>query len=234
MGTSGGGSQAQSMGSMNPVIGLLLNAFNVPTRTDVGGGGIMAGDAPYQGGAGFQFTDPLFGPRTFDPLGNLFDPISFGDQGLDTGGLINRTAGQQQELAQTGFKTDISPAVDLSQRLFEEEFIPGAMEQFGGLGLNPGDTDFTNAMMREGSRRATELGALDIDLSEAAAGRRMAGMQSAPGLLDLQNLGLTTEFAGTDAGQIFNILSSIGGIGTQAGVSGGGSNESSKGWGWLS
>ena len=234
MGTTGGGSQAQSMGTMNPAIGLLNNLFGVPTRTDVGGGGIMLGDAPYQGGAGFQFANPAFGSGDWDALSGITDTTDFGDQGLDIGSILQRTAGQQQELSQTGFKTDISPAVALSQRLFEEEFIPGAMEQFGGLGLNPGDTDFTNAMMREGSRRATELGALDIDLSEAAAGRRMAGMQSAPGLMDLQNLGYTTEFASTDAGQLLDRILGIAGMGTQAGVSGGGSNESSKGWGLLS
>lgn len=234
-GSTGSGDSQQSLGTQNVMVPFLQNLFGQKTHTDPWGGGFRPGGvAGLPGIEGYQFANPMFGPDSFSGLSGLTDTTDFGEQGLDMGGLIERTAGQQQELSETGFKTDISPAVDLSRRLFEEEFIPGALEQFGSLGLDARDSDTQGALLREGSRRATELGALDIDLSEAAAGRRMAGMQAAPGLMDLQNLGVASEFGGSEAGQLLNRLLTIGGMNTQAGVTGEQQDQTSKGWGLFS
>jgi hypothetical protein len=80
-----------------------------------------------------------------------------------------------QDLAQTGFKTDIQPAIDLAKLLFTQDFLPEAANYFSGItGL--GSSDFGAAVAREAQRSATELAALDIQLSEAAAGRRVQGI----------------------------------------------------------
>jgi hypothetical protein len=148
---------------------------------------------------------------------------------MDIGDLINRASGFQEELMETGFKTPLQPAIDLSSRLFEEEFVPNALEQFGIRGLDARDSDTSAALLREGSRRSTELGALDMDLQEAATNRRLLGAQGAPQLLNLQNLGLGTAFASSDAGQILSNLLPLFGINTQAGGVGTSSSESKGG-----
>jgi hypothetical protein len=222
-----------TLGSQNPLTGVFNNLFGVPTRIDVAGGGIALGDAPYRGGANFSFADPLFGPGSFGALEGILDPVSLGEGAVDIGGLVGRTAAGQQELAETGFKSDIGAATDLSRMLFEQEFIPGALEQFGASGLDARDSDVQAALLREGSRRATELGALDLDLSEAAADRRVMGLQAAPGVLDLQNLGLTSEFAQTEAGQLLGRLLDLGGFNTQTAGAGGGGGDDRKGGGIL-
>jgi hypothetical protein len=214
--TSGRGQQ--TLGTQNIAVPLLQNLFGQRTRTDPRAGGFLPGGS----GSRFQFADPVFGPQSFSALGGLTEPINVG--GLQDGGiesLINRTAGQQEELAETGFRTAIDPAIDLSSQIFREEFIPGALEQFGVRGLDPRDADVQSALLREGSRRATELGALDLQLEEAAKNRRLLGMQGAGDLLNLQNLGQATAFGQSEAGQLLNnLLALSGGIGGPSGVTG--------------
>jgi hypothetical protein len=227
---SGGGGK-QLLSTQSIATPLIQNLFGQTTKVNRFGGFMPASTRK---GGSLQFANQVFGPESFEALGGLADPIDIGGLGLgDIGNLITDTAGFQGELARTGFKTDIGPAVELSRMLFEDEFIPGALEQFGMSGLDAGDSDVQSALLREGSRRATELGALDIDLSEAAAQRRLLGLQGAGGVLDLQNLGQATAFAQSDAGQLLNNFLQLAGVGTQASQPGGQSGMNRSGGGIL-
>lgn len=108
-----------------------------------------------------------------------------------------------QELATTGFRTDIQPIIDQQQRRFERETIPQLREQFAGQ-TGTFSSDFLNAITNAGADLNTELGALQVELDEAAASRRASGI---PILSQLQTgrLGLPIS-VGNDlfqAGQAF-------------------------------
>jgi hypothetical protein len=229
MSVGGGGSKSESEQGLGTLGFPLWELFGVGTR------GGKQGFQPDPGGRSL-FTNQVFDRDSFANLAGITDPISARRGIIDTSGLLDRTSDFQRELMDTGLKTDIQPAVDLSSRLFREEFVPGALEQFGIRGLDARDSDVSSALLREGSRRATELGALDLDLQEAATGRRMQGAQGASGLLGLESqaLGLEAQalanaFAESPAGQLLNRFLQLTGINTQAGGVGSSKSKSAGG-----
>lgn len=249
MGGSGGSSSGSSKtqaATLNPASIIFGEALGLKGSTRKGGLG-FTGD-PMASGLGFT-SGRLIGPEAFQPLGGLFNPQSGSGLDIDnTAGFFGREAANLyrdvlgpgvRDLAATGFKTDIQPAVDLSSFLFRNEFLPAAAEQFGQFGLNPRDSDFGSAVAREASRRSAELGALDIELSEAAAGRRAAGIPMAAqfptGFADLlygfDESTRRAQLAQSDAGQVFSLLAQLGGINTQ-GQGVGTSSQSSRQFGF--
>ncbi len=84
-----------------------------------------------------------------------------------------------QELVDTGFRTDIQPVIDAELRRFSRETIPGVAERFGSALSGSG---FQQATAAAAADLGIELGALQTALDEAAAGRRITGLQLAPGI----------------------------------------------------
>lgn len=85
-----------------------------------------------------------------------------------------------QELVETGFETDLQPIVDLEQRRFGRETIPGLAERFPSLGLSGSGAQ--GLLSSAGVDLGTELGSLQVALDEASAGRRVQGLGIAPSI----------------------------------------------------
>jgi hypothetical protein len=235
---SGGGGSSSSSGSsipttLSPIPILFGELFGLNGRATKNGGLTFTRKQ-----SNIDLANPLVNPDTFNSLAELFKPVtpfnldiagtanSFGQQMQDLfGGTVMPAA---RELASTGFKTDIAPAVALSKNLFENEFLPSAAEQFGSLGLNPRDSDFGAALAREAGRRSTELGALDVQLSEAAAGRR-----AADSLFGLEQSSRQAARAQSPGGQLFDLLNQIAGINTQGQTASTQSSSSAQGQGGI-
>lgn len=242
MGSGGTSSSQQSSqaATLNPASIIFGEALGLKGGAKKGGLGFV--ENPNSPGLGLT-SGRLIQPSSFDPLAGLFAPQS--GTGLNisnTGAYFGNEAANLyrdvlgpgiRDLAATGFKTDIQPAVDLSSYLFKNEFLPAAAEQYGQLGLNPRDSDFGSAIAREASRRATELGALNLDLQEAAAGRRAAGIplaaQFPTGFADLlygfDESTRRAQLGQSDAGQVFSLLAQLAGISTQGQSTGSGQSS---------
>ena len=230
---SGGNSSSngeQGVATLNPASLIFGESLGIPSTVNRQGGLSFGMPGVNQG---LGLANRSFNTGAFDALGSLADPMNpfqldipgaanyFGNQAIDLfGGSILPAA---RELADTGFKTDIQPAVDFSKYLFQNEFLPGAAEQFGQAGLGPGDSDFGAAIAREAGRRSNELGALDVQLSEAAAGRRAAGLpwasQVPTGLGDLlygfEQSSRQAQRAASPGGQLWDLLMAASGLNTQ-------------------
>ena len=109
----------------------------------------------------------------------------------ETQGLLEGLRPHIDELVSTGFRTDISPIVDAEQHRLMTETAPGLAERFGGAISTSG---FENALAQSGEDLGLYLGSQQVGLDEAAAGRRSAGLNAAPGLL-ASPLNLRTGFA---------------------------------------
>jgi hypothetical protein len=92
------------------------------------------------------------------------------------------------QLLDHGFKTDIDPIIAAENRRFFNETIPGVAERYAGSLDSSG---FENALAQSAEDMGIYLGEREYDANEAAAGRRMQGLQMAPNLftapLDLQH-----------------------------------------------
>jgi hypothetical protein len=83
-----------------------------------------------------------------------------------------------QNLANTGFRTDIDPIRQQMLNEFRNVMVPELANQFGSLGGGGQaiSSDFGGALAREGSNLYTNLGAIQAQLDEASAGRRVEGL----------------------------------------------------------
>lgn len=149
------------------------------------------------GPTGFtQNYHPSLGPTTsiFDDIGfrgMLLDFLQNPEENLALGGardlfgqaldfapsaidlLQNVSIPTTRELAETGIPTDLGPIISERQRSFQEEFLPSVLETLPGTaGLF--SSAFPNVLGREQARIGSELGALEVGLTEAATERRRA------------------------------------------------------------
>jgi hypothetical protein len=92
-----------------------------------------------------------------------------------------------QELLRTGFRTDLTPIIEGEQHRLATQTAPALAERFAGALQGSG---FENALAAAGGDLGMYLGEQQVGADEAAANRRMTGLQIAPGLftapLDLQ------------------------------------------------
>ena len=84
-----------------------------------------------------------------------------------------------QDLVDTGFRTDAQPIIDQELRRFERETVPGVAQRFGSALSGSG---FQNDIAQAAADLGIDLGALQVGLDEAAAGRRITGLQAAPSI----------------------------------------------------
>lgn len=225
--------------AFNPLTGVLLNLFGVPTRLDTGRGGIVVGNprggdpAIGFGGRGTpppgqgQFANQVFGPEDFDvlrdqldPLINLLGPAFAGGRLTDATQLFDESViPGLRELAETGFRTDIAPIVAAEQNRLQSETVP-SIRELAAANTGPFSTDFQRNLLGAGSSLGFNLGALQAELDEASAGRRAGGLSLASELplsfasdvLGFQEEARASEFAGRPGTQAANLLQSLTGI----------------------
>lgn len=235
----GGGSKSSSKQSSRPSTPIFStplgptfnNLFGVPTRMSKRGGGFVVAGAPGSGKGSFDFANQLFSPESFDMLGDQLAPVQGGDQfapaalqGFDQAlGLFDENIFPAlQELTSTGFRTSAEPIAQQQLERFQQEVVPGLAEQFSFLGGGGSvlSSDFGAAAAREGGNILSDIGALQVGLDEAAAGRRQAGLGEAA-LLGTQRAALPLDFgeafrqeelAGRPGGQLLSFLDQLAGI----------------------
>lgn len=119
------------------------------------------------------------GKRLFDTSEPLFREV----QQLLTGPIRDPLL----ELLRTGFRTDLQPIIAGEQYRLANETAPALAEKYGGALFGSG---FQNALAQAGEDLGMYLGEQQVAADEAAAARRMGGLNMAPGLftapLDLQ------------------------------------------------
>ena len=190
MGAGGSSNQSSQSAPSRPIytnpLGIAFgNLFGQNYDFNKKRGGFRLGTPGGDDEAGF--ANQIFGPDMFDSLGDQLDPVDnslFADMATQNLGITNDLFQNTllpgaEELASTGFRTDLAPITAQSLRLFNEEIIPGLANQFGmlgGGGQNQLSSDFGAAAAREGAGIATDLGALNVQLSESAADRRTQGL----------------------------------------------------------
>jgi len=194
----------------NPYTGVLLNLFGIGAGT--GRGGVMVAPGV------FGFADPLFQPSDFNKLRDLLEPIgdyglvenvedlvakTFGNVGSVTDFLRNTLQPAAEELARTGFRTDISPIREQALRQLKRETIPGIAEQYAGI-TGGFSSDFLNSITQAAGDVETQLGSLQTGLDEAAAQRRLQGLPLSA-LLSSSQVALPLAF-GSD---FLNILAQV-------------------------
>ena len=293
MSIGGGSSSSQQEPArpvaFNPLTGVLLNLFGVPTRLSPGRGGIVVGNPmrgdpaigfggtvggggrnpfSFGGGGGTpftpaqrnlgsafggsqaggssgksasqpltqpppdqgQFANQVFFPEDFGPLRDqldpalsLLDPETFGSERLAGASQIfdeSVTPGLR-ELAETGFRTDISPIVAAEQNRLLRETVP-SIRELAAANTGAFSTDFQRNLLGAGSDLGFNLGALQAELDEAAAGRRVGGLQLASGLplefasdvLGFQEEARASEFSGRPGTQVTTLLNTLAGVPT--------------------
>jgi len=162
-----------------------------------GGGGGGIGGSMNQGSS--LANDILSGGALVGMKNDIYDYL-YGNQSAtnainilnDTPNNYARTQGIFQntvlpgmtEAANTGFRQDISPIIQQRQNAFWQDYFPQLKESLPGA-TSTFSTDFLGNMNAEQRRLQTELGVLDYNAGEAAAGRRMSALPT------LGNLGIT-------------------------------------------
>lgn len=236
----------------NPLDLAFSGLFGQRFKYDANKGGFRVqrpdGEQPVGGG----FSGQIFSPEMF---GSLLDQLQPVDQSIFSqmatenlqgannlfGSTIdlfqNQLLPSAQNIANTGLPTNLDPIIAQSMNLFNQEIVPELANQFGflgGGGQNILSGDFGAALAREGGNIATDLGALQVDLDEASAGRQLEGLNLAgqfgqilPELgqlsaafpaalgsdilaLDEQNFDLS--LLQTEGGQLMNLLNNLVGI----------------------
>ena len=128
----------------------------------------FGGQEPSKGGGGKQYK--RYGAKQSGPLAGMGMPML-----EEATGWLRDLIPYGQELAETGFRTDIGPAQDYAMRLFNREMIPELAERFGPPGQGSGAQGAYGRAMGDVS---SELGAMQVALDEAAAQRRLQALQS--------------------------------------------------------
>lgn len=208
------------------------SSFSVPEGfTVVPGGSQFTGD----------FASQVFGPGSFEPIADLLtmeNPFAgvagaLGAQG-SIESLTSGLLGTLNEGLETGFRTDIDPIREAALRDFQQEIIPGISEQFATQ-TGSFSSDFLGAQTRAGADLFSELGALQTQLDEAAAGRRTDLTALAPGVLQapaeiaggLLNLGAQLNLE-TPGGRALNLAQILGGLQPTSAIPRGNESESKQ------
>jgi hypothetical protein len=167
------------------------------------------------------FSQRIFGPESFADIADLADYRNLGAAGAQgvMGGWEDYLSGTVQPTLQeglgTGFRTDMDPIRAEAMRAYQEEVIPQLKQQFAGQ-TGSFATDFLGATARAGSTMETQLGALQAQMDEAAANRRLAAMSQAGLPAELASLGLGVgaeyELAATPGGQQATLLQMLAGL----------------------
>lgn len=204
----------ENQATMSPIAIGLGNLFGLESGYKKGG---LAFGTNLKGSNLFP---QVFTPSDFESLGdltNVLNPVRFDAEQIQNYG--NQAMNTFGEAAATGL---IDPARDLFGQLFNER-IAGLQEQFGGFGLNANDTDFQAAALREAQLGSTQL-------ADLAQNRRLQAAGSLPDLLNnilgLEGSARTAERSSTQAGQLYDLLASMGGMNTQASTLGSGKSLS--------
>ena len=111
-------------------------------------------------------------------------------------GYLESLIPHAQKWGETGFKTDIKPIQDYAMRMFD--YMIAEVDEKHGRPRKGSGWDV--AMNREMGDVSSELGAMEVALNEAAAGRRMQGLSGPIQNIFTDPLNTTAQFA-TAAGQ---------------------------------
>ena len=194
-GSSGSSSSGPAPASfLNPIGGVLANLFGINAGVDsLGGIGLK------QGGLGLdntgQFASSAFGPGRFESIADLLRvdnaglgtaQAALGQSGNLFSSIDNLIQGQflpaLGEGIETGLRTDIDPIRQQAIRNFTQTTVPQIQEAFAQQ-TGSFSTDFLNSITGGAADIETNLGAIQAQLDEAAAGRRQGFVNAAPGLL---------------------------------------------------
>jgi hypothetical protein len=198
------GDGQQELGSLNPAVSLLGQAFGFDTQ--ISNGGIQfGGNSP-------NIVNPLFNKGQFNVLEDLANPIT--TQRFDTQGLFDANQGAFDTLtdaSQTGLLDEIRGA---QGALFDDRTAQ-LTEQFGTqFGLDTQDADTQAALLREARLADASAVQQSID-NRLAASAGLTGATSS--LLGLEQGFRDSDRAASDAGQLLDLLLTVGGVNTQAG-----------------
>jgi len=229
---SGGSSQSASAPAqssfLNPAGGVLANLFGIGTEIDKLGGITQTGKLGEGGKDELSFANQAFGPGSFESIADLLNPnqnigTGFAQQTLESntasGGLFenidqlinNEFMPALQEGLNTGFRTDIDPIRQAEERRFQQESLPQLQEQFA-LQTGSFGSDFLNSAVQGRADIHTELGGLQSQLDEAAAGRRAQLTGVAPQLLQgAGQVGMNLAGSGLNLGEQLILDSTAGG-----------------------
>jgi hypothetical protein len=199
-------------------------------------GFVLAGDDP----ADYvdKTANQIFNADSFNVLTDQLDPVAnspFGD--LATQNMLSMNDLFQNELipgatemANTGFRTDLDPIIKQQMAQFQNQMVPELANQFGflgGGGQNRLSSDFGAATANAAGGIATNLGSLQVDADEAAAGRRAEGIGLAGELsqlsaafpaalgsdiLSLNEQNFDQTLLGRPGGQLMNLLNNLMGV----------------------
>jgi len=191
------------------------------TKTDWMGNQYTVQDGEFKQGNA-QFANQIFTPDTFNALTDQLNPVTQGGGSQNVRSALDSFSGFSQDLAKTGFKTDIDPIRQQMLREFQQQTVPDLANQFstlGGGGQNAPFSDFNQAAIRAGGDMFTNLGALDFQASESAADRRQQGLSflgQMPGLesdaLALQEQNFDFQLLSRPGGQLLNFFNNLMGV----------------------
>lgn len=125
----------------------------------------------------------VFSPEDFGMLQNLLNPTEsnflqeFSPQ--MAGAMAAPFTQNISEGLSSGFRTDMSPVIAAEQSRLMNETIPEIAEQYAGI-TGGFSSDFGNAGLMAAKDMGLELGAMQSELDEGAAERRMFYGQHAP------------------------------------------------------
>jgi len=153
----------------------------------------FGGQEPSRKGGGKQYK--RYGAKQSGPLAGMGIPML-----EETLGRLESLYPYGEDLARTGFRTDIGPAQDYALRLFEREMVPELTERFGS---NITGSGYQNALFGTAGDVASQLGAMQVALDESAAARRLQALQPGGAVQSIFEgpLNKATEFA-TMGGQV--------------------------------
>ncbi len=253
---SGGGgsgsseSQPANASFLNPIGGVLSNLFGVGTKIGQFGGIEQTG--PLGTGDGLGFANRAFGQGSFESIADL---LRVDNAGI---GTAQAALGQSDNLfssidsliqgqflpalgegIDTGFRTDIDPIRQQAIRNFTQTTVPQIQEAFAQQ-TGSFSTDFLNSITGGAADIETNLGAIQAQLDEAAAGRRTSILGQAPGLAEQAgqvgfniggaalNLGEQITLDGTPGGRALTLMQILAGLQPTSAIPRGNISDSSS------